>query len=246
MDCKLCGLSTPTPPIQHGGHVFCCIGCREVYQHFGEDILIADTAQTSVQEPAVPEGAEAFLRIDGMHCSSCEILIERMAEKIDGILSVASSYATSTAKVIYDPDRIDGSQLPDLLSMFGYRARLRSEGADEQNYRMSLLRAIAAASLASVVMMLYLAFYYPTHLGLVGYEELEPVKFIAFVAVPRLLFVLTTILIVYGGAPMYVADSVKALDRLGVAQDVGARWGGLEEPGGDPGTTPPGVEGASQ
>lgn len=32
----------------------------------------------------------------------------------------------------------------------------------------------------------------------------------------------------------------KALDRLGVVQDVGARWQGLPEPDGDPGTTPPG------
>lgn len=35
----------------------------------------------------------------------------------------------------------------------------------------------------------------------------------------------------------------KALDRLGVRQDVGARWGGLEEPTGDPGTAPPGEGG---
>ncbi|MGI9384803.1 MAG: heavy metal translocating P-type ATPase [Methyloligellaceae bacterium] len=201
--CKLCALPVPSPPIEGDGHVFCCIGCREVYRHFGEDVLLAEAGQVSVQAPAAPEGAEAFLRIDGMHCSSCEILIERTAERIDGILQVASSYATSTAKVIYDPDRIDGSRLPDLLSRFGYRARLRGESADEQNSRMSLLRVIATTSLASVVMMLYLAFYYPTHLGLVGYEELEPVRFIAFVAVPRLLFVLTTILIIYGGAPIF-------------------------------------------
>ncbi|MGD2019093.1 MAG: UbiX family flavin prenyltransferase [Planctomycetota bacterium] len=32
----------------------------------------------------------------------------------------------------------------------------------------------------------------------------------------------------------------KALDRLGVQQDVGARWGGLDEPAGDPGTSPAG------
>lgn len=32
----------------------------------------------------------------------------------------------------------------------------------------------------------------------------------------------------------------KALDRLGVSQNVGARWGGLDEPTGDPGTTSPG------
>lgn len=74
---------------------------------------------------------------------------------------------------------------------------------NEDNYRLSLLRAIAATSFAGVIMMLYLAFYYPTHLGLVGYEDLEPVKFIAFVAVPRVLFVLTTILVIYGGMPIF-------------------------------------------
>ncbi|MEM9800858.1 MAG: UbiX family flavin prenyltransferase [Planctomycetota bacterium] len=31
----------------------------------------------------------------------------------------------------------------------------------------------------------------------------------------------------------------KALDRLGVEQNVGARWQGFDEPSGDPGTTPP-------
>jgi len=138
-----------------------------------------------------------------MHCSSCEILIERTAAKIDGILSVASSYATATAKVIYDPDRVHGSQLPELLSRTGYRARLRGESASEQDDRLSLLRVVAATSLASVVMMLYLAFYYPTHLGLVAYEDLAPVSWLAFHAVPRILFILTTILIVYAGAPIF-------------------------------------------
>ena len=33
----------------------------------------------------------------------------------------------------------------------------------------------------------------------------------------------------------------KALDRLGVEQDVGARWQGFEEPDGDPGTAMPGA-----
>lgn len=203
MDCKLCGLPVGTPPIEGDGHPFCCIGCREVYRHFGADTLAAGAMQAPAQSSSPPEGAEAFLRIDGMHCSSCEILIERTAAKIDGILSVASSYATATAKVIYDPDRIDGSRLPDLLSLAGYRARLRNDSVGEPDDRMSLLRVIAATSLASVVMMLYLAFYYPTHLGLVGYEELEPVSWIVFYAVPRVLFVLTTILIFYAGAPIF-------------------------------------------
>ncbi len=202
-DCKLCGLPVPATGLSSDGHAFCCIGCREVYKHFGAEILLSRASQADAPAPVEPEGADAYLRIEGMHCTSCEILIERLGEKIDGVLSVASSYATSTAKVIYDPDRIDPSRLPDLMSSVGYSARPRHEHVNEDNYRMGLLRAIAATSFAGVIMMLYLAFYYPTHLGLVGYEELEPVKFIAFVAVPRVLFVLTTIHMLYAGAPIF-------------------------------------------
>lgn len=201
--CDLCGLPLPASPVEGDGHAFCCSGCREVHRYFGDGILAGGEVQTVEPRPADTGQAEAFLRIDGMHCSSCEILIGRVASGLDGIVSVASSYATATAKVVYDPARIDESRLPDLLSIAGYRARLRADGPADRDDRLSLLRVIAATSLASVVMMLYLAFYYPTHLGLVAYEDLAPVGWLAFEAVPRMLFVLTTVLIVYPGAPIF-------------------------------------------
>ncbi len=200
--CDLCGLPVPASPIQSDGRVFCCIGCREVYRHFGDKILGQMGIQPIAQAAAMPGAVEAYLRIDGMHCSSCEVLIGRIAGKINGILSVTSSYATATAKVLYDPERVRRSSLPDLLSVAGYKARLHDQGAAEPDDRLSLLRVIAATSLASVVMMLYLAFYYPTHIGLVAYEDLAPVGWLAFQAVPKVLFLLTTVLIVYPGAPI--------------------------------------------
>jgi len=109
MECKLCGLPTPKKPIRGDGHAFCCFGCREVYRFFGEHVLEEPTTAQVHRTPSAPEGAEAFLRIDGMHCSSCELLIERTALRVDGILAAASSYATSTARIVYDPDLIDES-----------------------------------------------------------------------------------------------------------------------------------------
>lgn len=201
--CKLCGLPVPSPPIEGDGHPFCCIGCREVYLHFGDDVLGGQPVAPEPELAAEIEGEEAFLRIEGMHCSSCEILFERMGAKIEGILSVASSYATATARVLYDPRRISPKRLAEQLSFAGYTARARGDIPDEFDDRMSLLRVTAATSIASVVMMLYLAFYYPSHLGLVPIEDLEPVRWIAYVAVPRVIFVLTTISLLYVGAPIF-------------------------------------------
>jgi Cu2+-exporting ATPase len=203
MECRLCGLPTPTPPIRGGGHAFCCFGCAEVYRCFGDDVLAGKATESVQPAMSVPEGAEAFLRIDGMHCSSCELLIERTALKFDGILAVASSYATSTAKIVYDPDLIDESALPELLSVAGYRARLRTDAVPEYDERQSLLRLIIGVGLAAVVMMLYLAFFYPTNLGLVELSDLRPIHWLAFQAVPRALLVLTTVLIFYVGAPIF-------------------------------------------
>jgi len=207
MDCKLCGLPTPTPPIEDNGTAFCCIGCREVFRHFGPNILV-EHAQAKAEvnpsdRPVTSPGAEAFLRIAGMHCSSCEILIEKTAQKTVGIFSAASSFATSTAKITYDPTIISESRLPEVFSMAGFSARLRADDAEPDDERQSLLRLLVGVTLAISVMMLYLAFYYPTHLGLVGPAELEPVRWLSYRAVPIVLFLLTTVLIFYVGAPIF-------------------------------------------
>lgn len=201
--CRLCGLPTPRTPIRGDGYAFCCIGCREVYRCFGEEVLAAPAVTGEHPGGPVPRGAEAFLRIQGMHCSSCELLIERTALRIEGIQSAAASYATSTAKIVYDPDVLEESGLPRLLSVAGYQARLRGDSIPEHDERQSLLRLIVGVGLAAVVMMLYLAFFYPTHLGLVEYSELRPVQWLAFQAVPRALLVLTTVLVFYVGAPIF-------------------------------------------
>ena len=201
--CHFCDLPVGAAPLRDGGHAFCCFGCREVYRRFGHAVLPDDAGNNVRATMAEPEGHEAFLRIDGMHCASCELLIERIARQVNGIVAATCSYATSTAKITYDPERIDESELPDILSRAGYRARLSRDSAPEYDERLPLLRLMVAESLAVTVMMLYLAFYYPTHLGLVDVADLEPVHWLAFEAVPAALLVLTTVLVFYVAAPIF-------------------------------------------
>lgn len=203
-DCTLCGLPTPTPALESDGLGFCCFGCKEVYRSFGPQVLNAAPEQSSVQkERTALEGREAFLRIDGMHCSSCEVLIERRAEKVDGILAAKSSYATSTAKITYDPEVIDEAALPKALKLAGYRVRLSTDDAPEYDDRLDLLRVVTGAALTGLVMMLYIAFFYPTNLGLIDPADLEPVHWLAYGVAPKAMFVASTFVIVYVGAPIF-------------------------------------------
>ena len=138
-----------------------------------------------------------------MHCSSCELLIERLALRMDGIVDAKSNYATSTAKIVYDPDRVNEADLPEILSRSGYQARFSNADAPKYDERMPTLRLAVAGSLLATVMMLYLAFYYPLHLGLVDIAELEPVRWLVHKAVPMALFILTSVLIGYVAIPIF-------------------------------------------
>ncbi|MBZ0142483.1 MAG: cation transporter, partial [Rhodocyclaceae bacterium] len=201
MPCKLCGLPLPKPPVSDAGHDFCCIGCREVYRAFGEDALVP--AKVSPRDTAPPPGSrEAFLWIDGMHCASCEFLIGKLALKHPGVFDVASSYATATARIAYDPAQVQEAELPALLSRHGYRARLRGEPAPEHEEGLDLLRLVSGVTAASLVMMLTFIFIYPIHGGWLTVEDYGAMRRLAFEAVPIFLFFLTTILVFFVGWPI--------------------------------------------
>ena len=201
MPCKLCGLPLPKPPVSDAGHDFCCIGCREVYRAFGEDALVP--AKVSPRDTAPPPGSrEAFLWIDGMHCASCEFLIGKLALKHPGVLDVASSYATATARIAYDPAQVQEAELPALLSRHGYRARLRGEPAPEHEEGLDLLRLVSGVTAASLTMMLTFLFIYPLHGGWLTVEDYGAMRRLAFEAVPPFLFFLTTVLVFFVGWPI--------------------------------------------
>lgn len=202
MDCKLCGLPTPAAPPTDSGHAFCCFGCREVYRSFG-DIIFAAAAREPVREaPGFPQGREAYLWVDGMHCSSCEFLIARKALRVRGVLAAASNYATSMARIVYDPDLIRESELPAVLSAAGYRARLRTDRVPEYDERPDLLRLFTAVCFAAVVMMLSLLFLYPIHGGFAEPADFNAIRWVAFDVTPKAMLVLTSILVFYAGMPI--------------------------------------------
>lgn len=227
--CKLCGLPAPDPPVEDAGHAFCCIGCREVYRSFGEDVFAAEKVGLPDTAPP-PQGSEAYLWIDGMHCASCEFLIEKLALRHPGVLAVASSYATATAKIVYDPAQVSEAELPALVSRSGYSARLRGEPAPEYDERQDLLRFLTAATVASSLMMLTFLFVYPIHGGFLTPADYGEMRWLAFQVTPVALFFLSSILVFYVGWPILrgawtgVRAGLLNMDAL-LALSILAAWG---------------------
>ena len=207
--CTLCELPTPPSPITDDGveGAFCCRGCLEVYRSLGDvdpDELDAEAVRDAEAAAAAPDDAEtAYLSIDGLHCSTCELFIEATAGDIEGVYAAEASYSTDMARISYDPETCDRDALPERLSRFGYYASEPGEEPEGFLDRLSLddYRSAVAILVMMPVMAPYLLFVYPTYLGIYPRSFLFDSNLYFMVFVP--LFVWSTIIVLGVGYPFF-------------------------------------------
>jgi Cu2+-exporting ATPase len=170
--CTLCDLPTPDPPVTADDvdGTFCCPGCREVYRTLGT--LDADEA-AAVRErigganghsQAVPDDAEeAFLYVDGMHCTACETFLETVAEREAGVYRAEASYASEMVRLRYDADRRTADDLTALLTRGGYTAT--RDRPDAEQASDTVARLLFGGFFTMMVMVWYVIFLYPVYAG---------------------------------------------------------------------------------
>ncbi|WP_254762920.1 heavy metal translocating P-type ATPase [Natrinema marinum] len=173
--CDLCELPTPPEPITAADvdGTFCCRGCLEVSRALeGANAPDESAVQSRLDRRSEDtdldalEGEDAYLAVDGMHCSTCEAFLETTAEREDGILGATASYATDTIRLVYDPDRLAAEDLPDLVSGYGYTAADRAAADGDAGADDSLARLLLGGFFGMMVMVWYVLFLYPTYFGL--------------------------------------------------------------------------------
>ena len=126
---------------------FCCKGCQGVYHLLNEEGLgtfydkLGDTQlqpATQVSEDLEKFDLEGFknkyikthedglqeinLIIEGIHCSACVWLNEKVLHKTDGIIEASINYTNNKAKVVWDPEVIKLSRIIETIRSIGYNA----------------------------------------------------------------------------------------------------------------------------
>jgi Cu2+-exporting ATPase len=185
-ECALCDLPTPDPPVTDGDvdGEYCCRGCLEVGRRL-DGVAAADPedldAAAVESEPDtgdVPESAEtAYLDVDGLHCSACELFLEAEAASTEGVHDADVSYATDAARVAYDPETVDPADLPSVFDQLGYAASLpddeESAAGDADGWLASDDRRVVVGSLFGMVVMVgYGLVLYGSYLDLAPATEL--------------------------------------------------------------------------
>ncbi|ELY91594.1 heavy metal translocating P-type ATPase [Natrinema altunense] len=207
--CDLCGLPTPADPLTEpdGDGTFCCRGCLEVSRTLDraddapDESAVKSRLDESQDEGGLDDldGEDAFLAVDGMHCSTCEAFLETTAERTEGVLGATASYATDTIRLVYDPDLISADELPELVSGHGYTASDRAAAGEETGSDDGLAPLLLGGFFGMMVMVWYVLFLYPTYFG---YEPVADFGGYAGSFLASNIWVFTSFILFYTGYPI--------------------------------------------
>jgi Cu2+-exporting ATPase len=191
--CAHCGLPVPADLVAaDGAPSFCCNGCRTVHATLAElgldgyyalrDSLGSGEDVRPVRAPAASHAVfdrESFTKdhvkplagglcevtflLEGVHCSACVWLVERLPRALPGAVESRLRLSDSVVRVVYDPLRAKVSQVAAALDRLGYaphpvRGEERRE-IERRADRKRLVRLGVAGACAGNAMLLAFALY---------------------------------------------------------------------------------------
>ena len=177
--CTHCNLTfSKDAMIAQEEHFFCCKGCQGVYfllhseglgdsfyNKLGETTLKPASKEIADLEKFDLEGfknkyvkidddglSEINLVIEGIHCSACVWLNEKVLHKTEGIFEASINYSNNKAKILWDEEEIKLSSIIETIRSIGYDAypydpSLQEERSSKtrKSYYSRILVAVFAA-----------------------------------------------------------------------------------------------------
>jgi Cu+-exporting ATPase len=194
--CDHCGDPCTIHPVKWGGKVFCCEGCRTVYQLLDrsglcdyyrlnekpglshahssrhEKFAFLDDVKMAAPFILFQDAQETHARwyLPQMHCSSCLYLLENLHRLDPGVIASRVDFAAKEVTVLFDHSRIRIRQVAELLTAAGYEpyVSLRDLGGTKPaGTRDNIYRLGVAGFCFANIMLLS----FPEYFGLGTSEE---------------------------------------------------------------------------
>jgi Cu+-exporting ATPase len=105
------------------------------------------------------------LKVKGMHCASCAILIDKLLAKQSGVAAVSTSYGAQKVALEFDESKITLEQIDGFVNKLGYdvirpdeatNSIEEEEAAEEKELKLAKRRVIAAFAIASPIIAYYM------------------------------------------------------------------------------------------
>lgn len=215
-------------PVQIDGarREMCCAGCQAVAQAIVDNGLVDyyrhRDAMPESQKEALPEAledlglfdhpdfqksfvrpvegseCEAALILEGITCAACVWLNEQHVARLPGVTAVVINYATRRARVRWDAQRIQLSDILGAIQAIGYRAYPYDEARSEQIARRERRAALWRLFVAGFGMMQVMMYAIPGYLAGEGDMTADIGQLLRWASL-----VLTVPVVFYSAAPFF-------------------------------------------
>jgi Cu+-exporting ATPase len=195
--CNHCNLEfTEDIMIKDNDKYFCCTGCQGVYHLLNDEGLDSFYDKVGSKTLSAPKeildenltkfdndnfhknyvtklnngNSKIHLIIEGIHCSACVWLNEKILHREEGILEANINYTNHKATIIWDNNQIKLSQIIEKIRSIGYNAYVYDSTAQEQKAskekRDYYIKMIVAIFASMNIMMLAIAKYSGYFMGI--------------------------------------------------------------------------------
>lgn len=171
-NCYHCGLEVgQQEQIPYDGQVFCCTGCKTVYEIFsagglqkyyelgvnpgaqpGSQQSQFDYLENEVIVKKLLEFSESAtqitsLHIPHIHCSSCIWILENLSKLNPGIISSQVNFGRKSVRIVFNQEQVSLKEVAQLLSSIGYEPNINLEQFDKKatNTDRSLIYKLGVA-----------------------------------------------------------------------------------------------------
>jgi P-type Cu2+ transporter len=196
--CAHCGLAVPSGLVREGAErQFCCAGCRQVYtlvHEWGFDQYYRlvgqqrgaleparvtgrsfedfddERVQAEASDAAGGERRRTRLYLEGVHCTACVWLVEKLPAVLRGVDEVRLNVGSGVAEVTWRPSHIRLSAIGRALDRLGYTPHVhtasRLQEARRAEDRAGLARLGVAFACAMNLMFIHGAIYAGEYSGM--------------------------------------------------------------------------------
>ena len=194
--CDHCGENCYNSQVSLAGHVFCCEGCRTVFQLINQNGLcnyyqfnlqpginrrspVRRDKFSFLEDPAIAGQIVSFSQgsdvhvvfyLPQIHCSSCLYLLENLHRLEPGVVSSKVHFARKEATIIFNRDLVSLRRVAELLTEIGYEPYISLHDAQKTKPRIKkmLIYQLGVAGFCFANIMLL---SFPEYLGLDATEK---------------------------------------------------------------------------
>ena len=220
--CYHCGDRCPNSDIHLGDKVFCCSGCKTVYEileandlcnYYNLDenpgITLKDTPiknkfayldDEEIRNKIIDFYDKRICRVNffipSMHCSSCVWLLENLYRLNEGVIESRVDFLKKELSLKFDDSITSLRALVELLTAIGYEPQINLQSIDTRERKQSNKELYLKIGVAGFCFANIMLFSFPEYLSLGKGIDAEFEKFFGYlniiIALPVLLYSLET------------------------------------------------------